>query len=86
MMRRLLVGTGIGALVTGLAVLFALAGLDNADKLASVTGALIAILSLGVTLWLAANRPRSESPPSSGAKYNVTINRSEDIRVGDGDG
>ena len=77
MVRRMVITlTGIG--VAGLSVLFVLVGLDAADKLGSVLGALMAVVALGssVAIWLA-------DRPQAAPKYHVEMHDCENVSVGD---
>lgn len=66
-------GLLIVATIAGTAVYFAVLGLDRADKLASVIGALAAIAGIGLTLYgmFQAHRAASDSTIRSPAVQNV---------------
>ncbi|WP_204286386.1 hypothetical protein [Microbispora amethystogenes] len=72
-------GLLIVAAVAGTAVYFAVLGLDRADKLASVVGALAAIAGIGLTLcgMFQARREASGSTIRSPAVQNVIIGGSQ---------
>ncbi|WFE93556.1 MULTISPECIES: hypothetical protein [Micromonospora] len=61
---RVLGGVGVGVVLGGLAVFLVVAGLDDADKYASVIGLFVGIAALSATVWgIVSGRP-APGPPS----------------------
>ncbi|MEV4847450.1 hypothetical protein AB0K20_30075 [Micromonospora matsumotoense] len=61
---RVLGGVGVGVVLGGLAVFLVVAGLDDADKYASVIGLFVGIAALSATVWgIVSGRP-APVPPS----------------------
>src|SRR4051812_39032540 len=65
---------------------FLVVGLDHGDKLASMLGAIVAVLALGLTVYqLAAGSHSQSAPAGSSSKYNVHVTRSWFVKIGDGE-
>jgi hypothetical protein len=77
-----------GLAVAGLGLVFAGIGLDRADQLASVIGALAAIAGLGLSLafWLAGRaHVRSAAPDAQGSgRFTVDARRAKGVQIGEG--
>jgi hypothetical protein len=82
--RVILVVTGVAAAAA--ATVFLVVGLDHGDKLASMLGAIVAVLALGLTVYqLAAGSHSQSAPAGSSSKYNVHVTRSWFVKIGDGE-
>jgi hypothetical protein len=65
-----------------LTIYFAIAGLDNADKLASAVGAVVGLVGLGVSVYgLASTRRTSATSPPAGSSPGQSV---DDSTVGGG--
>jgi len=82
--RVILLITGVTAAAA--ATVFLVLGLNDGDKLASILGAVVAVLALGLTVYqLVAGGHSQPTSAGSPSKYNVHVTRSWFVRVGDGE-
>jgi threonine/homoserine/homoserine lactone efflux protein len=70
--RAAFVALGIVLLCSGLAIAV-LVGLDTADKLASVAGALLGIVGLMLTIWTALDRAEPDQAERGGAEFGPRL-------------
>lgn len=68
----------IGLLVVGIGVTFLIIGLDQADKVASVVGALVGLAGLGFSVWAY----MKSASPINASTWNVDVDDSEGIQIG----
>lgn len=71
----------MGLLVVGIGVVFLVLGLDQADKAASVTGALVGLAGLGFSVWTYMRSSRSPKDADNGNR--VRVDNSSGVQIGD---